>query len=166
MSHDDLLQEASDPATAPERLGQLAFHQDDAVQRAAWKNPSLPEDVWRKTLLWGEPEAWANPMAPFYVLTWTPRKNDPRSLEDAARWATKALWKEPTRCSSEGKTLLANKIQEEWFNSISGRRLISFLGEWANVNGTDSPQHREVVRITVLCVRTAPDITAKGPSGP
>jgi hypothetical protein len=156
----DLLQEASDPSTAPERLRELGLYHDQDVQRAAWKNPSLPEDVWRTVLLGGKPEAWANPMTPIYLLAWTPREDDPSTPEYAAPFATQALWDEPDRCCPEGKALLAAKVQEWWATSEDSEVMIRFLGWWAQAKGDDSTEHREVVRITVLCVRTAPDLTA------
>jgi hypothetical protein len=160
MDQPDPLQEAADPSTDPERLGQLAGHK--AVQRVAWRNPSLPEEVWREVLLDGHPEAWANPMAPFYVLTWTPRKEDWGTLEEAVRFATQALWEAPSRCSPEGKALIAAKIQEGWITSASGRNLMQFLGWWAKAKGDGSSEHLKVVHIAVLCVRTVPDLTDKG----
>jgi hypothetical protein len=159
MTHEDLLKEASDPATDPERLRELARHQDVDVQRAARKNPSLPEDICREALLRGEPEAWANPMAPLYVLTWTPRKNEMRTVEAGARLATWSLWETPERCSAEGKVLINNKIQEWWAICEWANDMIKFLGWWAKAKGKGSPEHRETMRILVLCVRTTPDLT-------
>jgi hypothetical protein len=152
-------QEAADPATDPARLLELATHENVAVMQAAWRNPSLPEIEWRKVLLEGHPEAWANPMAPLYLLAWTPSQDDPRPLEEAAQWATDALRRDPKRCSPEGKALLASKITEWWTTSESIWHMMRFLGWWANMNGKDSPEHREVARILVLCVRTAPSLT-------
>jgi hypothetical protein len=157
MTHEDLLKEATDPATDPERLRVLAYHEDEAVQRAAWRNPSLPETVWRWALLEGNPEAWANPMAPLYVLAW----DDPSTFESAARWATYELWQDPERCSSEGKALLAAKVQEGWTTSINTIDMLWLLGKWVQAKGNGSPEHREVVRILVRCVRTAPNLTDK-----
>jgi hypothetical protein len=161
MAHEDPLEEATDPATAPERLGNLARHGNREVKRAAWRNPSLPEDVWRWALLWGEPEAWDNPMAPFYLLTWTPREGDVISLEFAAQRAMSDLWRDPERCSPEGKALLAAKVQEGWSTSASADNMMRFLVLWAQAKGKGSPEQREVLRILVLCVRTAPDLTAE-----
>lgn len=164
MTEPDPLQEASDPSTDPERLRELAEEWDDPnepVQRAARKNPSLPEDVWREVLLDGQLEAWANPMAPFYLLAWTPHKDDPRTLENGARLAMQALWETPERCSSEGKILLAAKIQAWWTTSESSRDMMRFLGAWVTAKGQQSPEHLNVLRILVLCVRTTPDLTDK-----
>jgi hypothetical protein len=55
-----LLQEASDPDTDPARLRELARHKE-AVRRAVWRNPSVPEDVWRDALLWGKPRGVGQP---------------------------------------------------------------------------------------------------------
>jgi hypothetical protein len=159
MAQSDLLQEAADPATEPERLRRLADHEDVEVQRAALRNPAVPEDVWREALLEGSPEAWANPMASLYMLTWTPRENESITPEKRASWVTIALWVDPERCSPEGKALIATKLQEWWASSDSATILISFLGAWAKANGNNSAEHREVVRIVVLCVRTVPDLT-------
>jgi hypothetical protein len=153
------LQEAYNTSTAPERLEELADHEDEEVQEAAWKNPSLPEDAWREVLLRGEPVAWDNPMASFYVLAWTPRENDPTTLEEAVQWATQALWEEPERCSSEGKALIAAKVQAWWSTSEDVEEMTIFLGDWVRAKGDESIEHREVVRILVLCVRTVPDLT-------
>jgi hypothetical protein len=155
-----LLQEASEPSTAPERLRQLAEHKNIAVHRAARKNPSLPEDVWRDVLLWDEPEAWANPMAPFYLLAWTQSEDDPDRLEYAARQTTNTLWKDPERCSTEGKALIATQIQTWWATCEEANDMMTFLGWWAAAKGNGSVEHREAVRILVLCVRTVPNITA------
>lgn len=84
MTHEDLLKEASNPSTDPQRLRELVDHEDEAIYGAAWRNPSLPEDILRQALLGGFLEAWSNPMASLYVLTWTPREDDWRTLEDAA----------------------------------------------------------------------------------
>lgn len=161
MAHEDLLQEANDPTTDPERLRELAVHEKAEVYQAALRNPSLPEDTWRKSLLWGNPEAWDNPMTPIYLLVWTPRKNDKCSIWDAAWGATCDLWEAPERCSPEGKDLIAAKIQEGWAISEDADTMMRFLVGWAHVKGKDSPEHREVVRIFILCVRTAPNLTTK-----
>jgi hypothetical protein len=160
MALKDLLKEATDSATAPERLRELARHQEATVRRAAWKNPSLPEDAWRTALLEeGDPEAWANPMAPIYLLTWAPREDDPRPLDNVARLATQALWEDPGRCSTEGKALIAAKVQEWWATCEKATRMIIFLGWWARAKEHGSQEHRKVLRILVLCVRTAPHLT-------
>lgn len=155
------IQEASDENTDPERLRQLSYHENWAVRQTVWRNPSLPEDIWRKALLEGKPEAWANPMASFYVLTWTPSEDEWSTLEDAALLATESLWEEPERCSSEGKALLHAKVQEAWAASKLPYTMIKFLARRAEAKGNESPEHREVVRLLVLCVRTAPDLTDK-----
>lgn len=159
MAHDDPLQEASDPTTDPERLRNVADHKNEDVRRAAWRNPSLPEDVWRLAFLEGEPEAWANPMAPFYVLTWTSEyEQGDGEVANSARWATEALMANTKRCSPEGKALLASKVQEWWATSASARNMMRFLVGWAKANGDGSTEHREVMRIVVLCVRTVPHL--------
>jgi hypothetical protein len=154
-----LLQEAADPSTAPERIRQLADHKNRVVQRAAIRNPSLPEEVWCEALINGEPEAWANPMASIYLLTWTPRKNDFRTVEDAARRATQGVWAVPERCSLEGKVLLNAKVKEWWVTSESASDMAMYLGWWALAKGDGSTEHRETVRLLLLCVRTAPHLT-------
>jgi hypothetical protein len=159
MAQPDPLEEASNPSTDPRRLRQLVDIGYDAVRRTALMNPSLPEDVWRKALLDGNPEVWANPMAPFYLIAWTPIKDDPFPLEWGARWATERLWREPKRCSPEGKALLAAKVQEWWATSESDFHMMQILGWWAQAKGNGSVEHRETVRITVLCVRTILDLT-------
>jgi hypothetical protein len=159
-----LLQKAADPATDPERLRELARSKSKAVSWAAMMNPSLPEKAWRKFLFRGFPEPWANPMAPLYLLAWTPREEDQGSTLEysAAAWgATCDLWEAPERCSPEGKDLIAAKIQEGWAISEDADTMMRFLVGWAHVKGKDSPEHREVVRIFILCVRTAPNLTTK-----
>jgi hypothetical protein len=148
------LQEASDPATDPERLLELAWHVKEDVQRAARRNPSVPEDAWREVLLHGWPEAWANPMAPFYLLAWTPHEDDPFTLAQAARVAAQVLWGNPEQCSPEGKALIAAKIEEWWATSELADDMVGFLGWWAEAKGIHSPENREAVRILLLCVRT------------
>jgi hypothetical protein len=155
------IQEASDPETDPDRLQELANSNDEDVQRAALKNPNLPEDAWRTALLHGYPEAWANPMAPFYLLSWLPKKDDWRTLEAAALVATESLWEEPERCSVEGKQLLAAKVMEWWATSESAVDMMTFLGRWAPSRGSDSQEHKDVMRILVKCVRTTPHLTQK-----
>jgi hypothetical protein len=152
----DPIQEASDPATEPERLRELIWHDNRDVRRAVFRNPAVPEDVWRKFLLRGDPEPWDNPMAPFYLLTWTPHEGDLNILEFAARRAMSDLWGDPERCSPEGKALLNAKVDEGWATSTSARDMISFLERWERWFPDD---HLEVVRILVLCVRTAPRLT-------
>lgn len=165
MAHDDPLQEAADPSTDPERLRDLVEHGDDdedkdwAVYQAAIRNPSVPEDVWRMALLRGRPEAWSNPMAPLYLLAWTPRQDDPNVLERGARYATFPLWREPDRCSLEGKALLGAKVQAWWTTSENAVNMMELLGWWAAAKENESVEHLEVLRILVLCVRTAPNLT-------
>jgi hypothetical protein len=153
--HKDLLEEASDPSTDPERLRELLRQLSKPVHEAAYKNPSLPEDVWRRALLRGEPEAWDNPMAPIYFLTWIPSKGDLRNIDAAACRTLSRMWSDPECCSSEGKALLAAKVQETWVTSPNAKGMMLVLGSWAKAKGKDSPEHREVVRILVLCLRTA-----------
>jgi hypothetical protein len=159
MTQHDLLKEATDPATDPERLRELAQMMSEAVRRAVSKNPSVPEDVWGDALLQGWPEAWDNPMAPIYILTWTPREDNPDTLEDAIQVSTFALWKHPERCSLEGKALLNAKLQEWWATSEEADDMMNFLGRWVKEENGGSQEHREVVRVLVLCVRTTPDLT-------
>jgi hypothetical protein len=152
------LQEAWDPATDPERLRELAYHEDEAVRRVVLRNPSLPEDVWREALLDEWPEAWANPMAPIYLLAWTPREDDVRPLESAAQLAAGYCFEDPRRCSLEGKVLLNAKVQEGWTNfGLTSSRMM-FLGDWAEAKGNGSAEHRAVVRLIVLCIQTVPDL--------
>jgi hypothetical protein len=154
------LQEASDPTTDPERLYQLARSNRNAVAWAAMRNPSLSEEAWRKFLLIGYPETWANPMAPFYVLTWTPREEDRgTTLDDLARLTMCSLWSDPDRCSPEGKALIVANIHAWWDTCESGDDMMIFLGRWAQVKGKDSPEFRETLRILVLCVRTMSHLT-------
>lgn len=156
-----LVQEAANSATDPERLRGLARHREIAVHRAAWRNPSLPEEVWRTALLKGEPEAWANPMAPFYLLTWTPQKEDGRNtIEKGTFDAASELWRNPERCSPEGKILLTAKLQEAWFTSSSAINMMLVLGAWASKKGDRSLEHREVVRLFTVCLRTHPLLTS------
>jgi hypothetical protein len=132
-----------------------------AVRRAAWQNPNLPEEAWRNALLDGHPEPWANPMAPFYLLSWIHSKDDWRTLEAAAQSATESLWVEPERCSVEGKQLLAAKVTETWATSGSAVDMMTFLGTWASSRGIGSQEHKNVMRILVQCVRTTPNLTQK-----
>jgi hypothetical protein len=155
------IQEASDPETDPERLQELTQPKYYQVHRSLWKNPNLPEDFWRKALLNGQPEAWANPMSPFYLLSWAPREKDWRTLEEVAQSATEWLWKEPERCSVEGKQLLAAKVTEAWATWPSALKMMAFLRRWAYFRGIDSQEHKDVVRILVQCVRTTPGLTQK-----
>lgn len=161
MPQSDPLQEALDPTTDPERLRELARHKDEDVRRASWRNPSLPEDVWREVALESEPEAWDNPMAPFYLLAWTPSNKNSFNLEFVTRWAMEALWEAPDRCSTEGKALINAKIQEGWATSEVAGEMIQILGWWAMAKGRKSAEHRKTVHITVLCVQTAPNLTTE-----
>jgi hypothetical protein len=154
-----LLQEAADPATKPERLRQLAQHKKAAVHQVALRNPSLPKDLWREALLNRWPEVWANPMAPIYLLMWAPLEEDQESLDEAARWATLMLWREPKRCSPEGKALLAANVQTWWATCESARHMVVFLGWWVNEKGDGSEAHKEVLHLLVLCIRTAHHLT-------
>lgn len=155
----DPLQEAADPSTDSERLGELFRHNTWEVARAAILNPSLPEDVWREAFLGECPEAWANPMASFYLLAWIPRDDDSFTLDGVARLTAYTLWKAPGRCSVEGKTLLNAKLQEWWATSKKATGMMSFLKEWGVSKNIGSPEHREVVRVLIQCVRTAPNLT-------
>jgi hypothetical protein len=154
-----LLQEASDPSTDPAILRELADSKNEALRRAAIRNPSLPEDAWRKALMQGEPVAWANPMAHFYLLAWTPREDDERTLELAAQMARSLLLREPNLISQESKALLNAKLQEWWSTTDSAANMMIFLAGWAYAKRVGSPEHREVVRILVLCVRTYRNLT-------
>lgn len=161
MAPPDLLQEASDPSTDPARLSKLSYNEDWAVQRAARRNPSLPEAVWIDFLLMGEPEAWDNPMTPIYLITWTPNEDDVRLVQKAIKWASEELFKDPKRCLLQGNVILNAKLQEWWSTSESADHMMTFLGKWAKAKGKNSPEHREVVRILILCVRTAINLTDK-----
>lgn len=160
MSDEELVQEAADTSTDPERLRQLAEHGNWFVRQAAWRNPSVPEDVWRDGLCYVSTAAWCNPMATIYFFAWTPRQND-RSALEIVMLAMEALQKEPERCSPEGKALINTKLQEWWSTSVSPFSMMSYLGEWANTKGNASPEHKEAVRILILCVRTATNLTDK-----
>jgi hypothetical protein len=119
----------------------------------------LPEDVWREALLEGNPEPWANPMATLHLLVWTPREDDLRSLDVATRLAMYPTMAASERCSSEGKALIAAKLQAWWAISEESEYMLQFLGWWADAKGEESTEHREVVRLLVLCVRTTPHLT-------
>jgi len=157
----DLLEEASDPATDTERLRELAEHEDEDVWLAAIQNPGVPEDVWREQLLYGIPEAWSNPMAAIYLLVWSPKPNDPYPLEIAIRRATQALWKNPERCSPDGKVLLNVQLMNWWASTNSTQHMMDFLLVLASAKGNGSDEHREVVRLLILCVRTVPSLTTR-----
>jgi len=157
----DPLEEAVDPTTDPERLRHLAVQEGMEVRWAVLKNPAVPEDVWRKALLEGDPEAWSNPMAPIYLLGWSPQPGDWRTLEEAARKATYRLWVTPERCSPDGKVLLNVQIMNWWAASVSAEDMMDFLWFWAYVKGNGSEEHKAVVRLLVRCLRTMPDLSAK-----
>lgn len=74
------------------------------------------------------------------------------------RWVMPVLWEDPERCSTEGKALIAPKVQEWWVTSQAAEEMIRFLGWWAYDKGKDSPEHLEVLRIILLCLRTIPDL--------
>ena len=156
-----LLEEAADPETDPERLRHLAKHAAKAVERVVIQNPVVPEDVWRKALLEGDPEAWSNPMAPIYLLVWSPQPGDWRTIEDGARRAAIYLWENPDRCSPDGKVLINCKILEWWAYSVSALHMIEYIQSWASAKGTESEEHKALVRLLVLCVRTVPNLTAE-----
>jgi hypothetical protein len=163
MTHEDLLQEASDPSTDSERLRELARHEDDVVMKAAWMNPSLPEDAWRAGFLDGYPEAWANPMAPIYLLTWTPREDDDSFLEDATRWATGFLWETPSRCSIEGKTLIATKFTEWWSEMEFDlpEFSLSLLTFFAKDNDEGEDGFCRILRLTAERLKKIENLTGK-----
>jgi hypothetical protein len=98
----------------------------------------VPEDVWRRLCSVGEPEAWANPMAPFYLLTWTPHEDDLRTLEEAARWATSQLWKTRAMFARRQGPARA-KVQEWWATSESMGHDVGFLGGGREAKGNGSP---------------------------
>lgn len=149
-----LLQEAADPATDPERLRELADHEDEAVFHAVWRNPSVPEELWRNAFLDGFPEAWANPMAPIYVFAWTPKDENEKDVpERSARVACIYLRKEHTRSSNDGKSLINSVLVEWWGKSVNMNYMLSHLMEPSSVGGAGSPRHRQVVRAMVRLVR-------------
>ncbi len=125
MSYEDLMREAADPATAPERLRDIleknkVLNRNRALAGLVWKNPSVPEELWRKAFLLGVPEAWDNPMAPFYVLTWTPRPEDHGDLpKDGARRAVAALFLKSDQCSVEGKLLIRAHLDADTVKTFS-----------------------------------------------
>ena len=158
----DPLEEAVDPTTDPERLRHLAVQEGMEVRWAVLKNPAVPEDVWRKALLEGDPEAWSNPMAPIYLLVWSPQPGDRRTLEEAARHAMYTVWKLGKQVSPDGKSLLNGKILEWWVTSVSAEDMMDFLWTWASrQESNNSIDYRELVRILVLCARTLPYLTEK-----
>jgi hypothetical protein len=64
-------------------------------------------------------------------------------------------------CLPAGKVLLNAKLQEWWTTSEKATDMMTYLGWWVDSKGNDSPEHREAVRILLLCVRTAPDLPAE-----
>jgi len=159
--HKDPLEEASDPATDTERLRYLANHKREDVRLAAIQNPGVPEDVWRKALLEGLPEALSNPMAPIYLLVWSPKPGDQSTLESAIRRATQALWKNPERCSPDGKVLLNVQIMNLWAASVSAWCMIAIVQSWASAKGNGSDEHKAMVRLLMLCAQTVPNLPAE-----
>jgi hypothetical protein len=148
------LQEASDPATDPERLDELTEEENPSIRRAAWRNPSLHEDTWRWIFSRGTPEAWANPMAPIYVFAWTPKDDGEKDVpERSARLACIYLMKEPGRSSNEGKSLINSVLVEWWGKSMNLNHMLSHLMDAAFVEGAGHPRHRQVVRAMVRLVR-------------
>ena len=131
------------------------------VRWAVLKNPAVPEDVWRKALLEGKPEAWSNPMAPIYLLVWSPQPGDWRTLNDATYWTAIRLWRNPARCSPDGKVLLNVQLINWWACTEYTRRMMDILSVWASAKGNGSDEHREVVRLLILCVRTVPNLPAE-----
>lgn len=125
MPYEDLLKEAADPATAPERLRDI-FEKNKVVNRnpalagLVWRNPSVPEELWRKAFLLGVPEAWDNPMAPIYILAWTPRPEDHGDLpEDGARRTISSLVHNPSLCSVAGKHLILAHLDADTAKTFS-----------------------------------------------
>jgi hypothetical protein len=53
------------------------------------------------------------------------------------------------------------KLTEWWATSTSASDMIKFLGEWAEDFGEMSAEHREAVRILLLCIKTMPNLTTK-----
>ena len=155
--HKDPLEEASDPATDTERLRYLANHKREDVRLAAIQNPGVPEDVWRKALLEGLPEAWSNPMAPIYLLVWSPQPGDQSTLESAIRRAAYPLIWNHNRCSPNGKVLLSDHIMRWWAASVSALDMMDFLMCKENFSDDD----KSLVRILVLCARTMHDLPSK-----
>jgi len=142
-------------------LRYLANHKREDVRLAAIQNPGVPEDVWRKALLEGLPEAWSNPMAPIYLLVWSPQPGDQMTLKDATYWTAIRLLKNPARCSPDGKVLLNVQLINWWAASVSAWTMMSYIWKWASTKPNGSDEHKAVVRITVRCVRTIPDLPAR-----
>jgi hypothetical protein len=65
---DQLQAEASDPMTPGPRLLELAAVPTPAVRSLARRNPSLPNEELQRLLLWGDLDAWQNPMAELLML--------------------------------------------------------------------------------------------------
>jgi hypothetical protein len=150
MTPPDLLQEASDPATDPERLRQFANSRLHGIKNAAWKNPSLPESTWWSILV--NPEAWDNPMASLYLLTES-HPDSKATKRYGARTSTIALMSAPERASEEAKSLLDSILLEWWNSTVSPYGMLEYLGNWASFKRFCSERHRKVVDILRLILQ-------------
>lgn len=150
MARPDLLQQAADPATDPERLREFAISKFEGLKQAAWKNPSLPESTWWSILV--NPEAWDNPMASLYLLV--ANHPDPRMAKNyGARQSSIFLMKDPTRASEQAKLLLDSVLLEWWNSTVSPYGMVEYLAEWASFKGFCGERHQKVVGLLRLILQ-------------
>lgn len=151
----ELLVEASDPATPPERLLKLADDPDmpEEVGSAATRNPSLPMETHAEWLRSGNIDAWANPQTPFTMLVHgTPHLGAARAVQGIARLGLAERLRDirPT---------IVPVLKAWWAEEINGEvmaRYISELGLW--VKGQPEPRlYRLATRMALLPVWEAID---------
>jgi hypothetical protein len=140
----DLVHEASDPTTSPEQLRKLARSKVEQIRQAAWKNPSLPEDVWWSFL--ENPETWDNPMATLYLFLGN--HPDPSMTKIyRAMQAIFKLMKDPLRASEEAKLLMDSILMEWWNSTPSPYHMLHYLSNWASFQRVCGERHRIVVGV-------------------
>jgi hypothetical protein len=157
-----LEREASDPATDPTRLKDLAGHHFAAVSSAAKKNPSLLMEDLRTFLLEGKPDAWDNPMAPLLLLAWTPLPSDNyETLEVSSARCIYELIQNPNVVSAEAKELISAKTIEWWNSNQAPLQMFSYLSWWYKRPFRGEELRRKVVHVYVLFAKTIPNLSAE-----
>jgi hypothetical protein len=88
-----------------------------------------------------------------------PREDDSRTLDQAIGGRCKRCGR--TRAVFGRREGLAQRQGQEWWatSESADHMMFHFLGGGPRQRATDQPEHREVVRILVLCVRTTPNLT-------
>lgn len=153
-----LLDEASDPTTAPARLTTLADSNESEVADAARSNPNLDEARLVFWLRLGDLAAWSNPQTPFVLLTST----DAALVEGAKQASLKYLAVPAPVFAPVLRETITPLVRQWWGTETKVWRRIRFAGVVAESAGYDRPLHRQAVRLGMRLTEATLERVATG----